>query len=973
MPDMGLASRLESPPAAEPAVGRPRNWSLFVILLSFAAIWSYSLFASRDAHFLLSYLIPPLLSFNVRSRRVILAVAAASVCSTVGEFLLTRSAATFEAQRMAAVFSVTLQIMVCYLALRQWRVLTEEQHLRARSDAELREVSSSLSALERSRRSLARRNRELALLSDIASFISRAASLPEAVGYALERVSELSRNAAILLTYDAAAERYEFLAQRGWGGAEEAALGATNWAAALSALKVDGTREQVVMARPSASTAHLLSGGRPTVYAVFPILDGDARLGLLLVGGLFGEEDLAFFGALAGQFANAMVRDRLTREARTRAERQLAFERRLMQLLAAHAPVAIAQLSPDLRYAMANPLYLALIRAQVGDPAFEVVGRSWDEVAPHDAQGASWHDEVARFIRDGLPFTAQAQVSRSRGGSLSYWDWTVWPVKDERGVTESVLLLGTEITDRMHARQQLEAALADAWTERNKLEAVIENITDAVFITDVKTGRVVRVNSAATRLLGFGERDELEQELQANPLLMEDAARESGCAEGDWLGAALGGETQSNVYRVWQRRDGTPVHVIVGASPVRGSGGGVTLAVSTAHDVTRLLEIQDELERSNRTKDVFLAMLSHELRTPLTPVLGWVSILRQQAADIEIVTQGLAVIERNARLQAQLVDDLLDLSRVTLGKVELKKRPVDLNEVVHRALETVQASVVEKRLTLALELSPQPLPVYADARRIEQVVWNLLSNAIKFTDADGHITVRTQGNGRSCQLDVTDDGIGIPADVLPSVFAPFRQADSSITRRYGGLGIGLAIAHSLVELHGGRITAESAGEGQGARFSVSLPAHTGHWAPRRTPRPSVPRAQMDGLRVLVVEDALDTRELLGFLLRSCGCEVALAMSVSEGLQLAAAQPPEIIISDIGLPDADGYEFLRRLRAHPQFAHTPVIALTGYAMESDRLRASEAGFNLHLSKPVDPDRLLTALQQWRPAASAVAGK
>lgn len=967
----GLAPR--SQPALRADSSGKKESSLFVLLaLTFVAIWVSGWLRPRDPHFLLCYLVPPLLTFNACRRRTMLGVAALSISATVVEFLLLRATGGRETEGVTAVFSVMLQSMICYLALRQWRILAEEQGRRARRDAELREVSSNLDALERSRLRLARRNRELAVLNDIAACVSRAASLAQAVGYALDRVAELYSGATALLV-GRGAQGYEFLAQRGWSEAEEARMHAADWGALLDELKIAGDRAQVI----KAGREWFARGERAAIYTVFPIVDGQQSLGVLLVGGSFGEDDLSFLAALTNQLASAMVRDRLTREARAQAERQLAVERRLTRLLTGNAPVAMAQLTPEMEYVMANPAYLTLMRAQSGDAALDLVGRRWKDFFPRDAHSPQWHDEVAHYIRHGLPFTAQAQASRSHDGGVTYWDWTVWPVKDEVGRTESVLLLGTEITDRIHARRQLEEALADAWTERNKLEAVIENITDAVFITDARTQQVVRVNSAAARLLGFEDRQELEEQLRENPLLMECAKCEAtpgsggvDCLAEEWLIPATRGETRRDVYRVWWRRDGTPVQVIVGSSPVRNSSGEVTLAVSTAHDVTRLLEIQDELERSNRTKDVFLAMLSHELRTPLTPVLGWVRILRQQLHDEQVLARGLNVIERNARLQAQLVDDLLDLSRIALGKVELRTQPTDLNEVVRRALETVQGSLDEKRLAVELDLASQPLVVSGDARRLEQIIWNLLSNAIKFSSPGGHIRIRSWVSEKLCHLEVGDDGMGIAADVLPTIFAPFRQADSSITRRHGGLGIGLAIAQSLVELHGGRIAAESAGEGTGARFTVSLPVHVARHRARAAAPATHPSARLEGLRVLVLEDSPDTRELLGLLLRSYGCEVALAADVSQGLRLAAETKPELILSDIGLPEADGYEFIQRLRDSGEFAHTPVIALTGYAMESDRQRVTEAGFDLHLSKPIDPELLLAAIHKLRARQTAV---
>lgn len=969
MTNSGLASQAASASHHHNSPAKGREILLFsALFMAFLALWGYSLFGPRDNQFLLCYLIPPLLTFNARRRVTILGVTTVSVLSTVIEYLLIRTPGSGDVQGITAVFSVMLQSLICYLALRQWRILSDEQHKRAQRDAELREISTNLDTLERSQRRLARRNRELAMLNEIASFISRAPSLDEAVSHALDRIQELnSQSTILLLGYEAKAQTYRFLAQRGWGNEDEIEkMAEVDWTQVISELRINQVRGEIVQtAQP-----RLVRGEKIASYAVFPILDGDRSLGLLLIGGVHGEDDLSFLGAMVNQLAVAIVRDQMNRETRAQAERQLAVERRLMRLLAENAPVAMAQLSPDLKYVMVNPAYLSFMRAQSGDVNLELIGQRWEECVSADVKNTKWHEEVTKYLKHGLPFTAQAQTSRSMDGQVTYWDWTVWPVKDEEGEVESVLLMGTEITASIRARQQLEEALAEAWTERNKLEAVIENITDAVFISDARTRQVVRVNSAAARLLGFEDRQALEARLHQGASRLECAqsdlspGEELMCLSEDWLIPTAHDGMQRNVYRVWHQQDNTPVQVIVGSAPVRNSSGEVALVVSTAHDVTKLLEIQDELEESNRTKDVFLAMLSHELRTPLTPVLGWVNILRQQLQDEKMLAHGLDVIERNAKLQTQLVDDLLDLSRITLGKVEVKLQPIDLNEIVRRALETVQSSLDEKRLNVELNLSTQPLIVNADARRCEQVIWNLLSNAIKFTDLGGCINIRSQLTGNICRLEVIDTGIGLSADVLKTIFAPFRQADSSITRRHGGLGIGLSIAQSLVELHGGQISAESAGEGHGARFIVTLPADTALRSPLPLRRTSSRFVRLDGLRILLVEDAADTRELLGLLLRSHGGEVMLAESVAEALQIAFQEKPDLILSDIGMPEADGYEFVRQLRSRPEFNSVPIIALTGFAMESDRRRAAEAGFNLHLSKPIDSEMLLSAIHDLR---------
>jgi PAS domain S-box-containing protein len=945
---------------------------LILLVGSFLAIWVSKWVLPPMQHFLLLYLLPPLLTFGARQRLTILFVGTLSIAATVTESLLRLKGVGMENHLLTAQFSLALQSMICYLSLRQWRILTVEQSLREQTDAELREVSSDLAELERSQRRLERRNRELAALNEIASVISRSTDMAQAFAYALERIEQLTAHEIVVaLCEDETAQQLGYFVHRGLTEAEvermrqapfrEAFCEPFIWQKAAADV-TDFSSEQHTC--PLCGSFSLLS------HVTLPITDGEKRLGVLILGSRkrreLGYEDLSFLNAVSNQLAAAITRDHLMREAQALLGRQLAFERRFTRLLTESAPVAIAHLTTDLRYVMANPIYLDLIRDCVGDPELELAGRSFTEVAPELFSDQLWQEDLARLVQQGQPFTRRAQMSVAQAkGGATYWDWTVWPVKDEEGTTESLLLMGIEMTERIRSQQQLEAALADAWTERNKLEAVIEHITDAVFIADGATKRVVRVNSAAARLLAFDDPRELEVELEKYPALIRSQLPDGTPLAADQLllMRALRGEEVRNAHIVWRRRDGTPIHVVAGVSPIRNAAGEIILVVGIAHEVTSLLQIQAELERSNHAKDLFLAMLSHELRTPLTPILGWAHIMRDHVSETAVIRQGLEAIERNARLQAQLVDDLLDMSRIITGKVELECAAKDLNEIVRHALETVQCRIDTQMLDLELDLSPEPLPVYADAVRLEQVIWNLLSNAVKFTPARGRISVSTRRVGNCCQVEVADTGIGIKPELLPVIFNRFRQADSGTTRRHGGLGIGLAIARSLVEMHGGWIEAESKGEGRGARFTVAIPLRE---TDRQLPRPARKRRassiRLDQVRVLVVEDSPDTRELLSIILQSYGAEVFLASSVPEGLKLAAEVNPEVVISDIGLPDIDGYEFVRQLRQLPSFERRPVIALTGYAMAGDRDRAFESGFDRHLPKPIEPEQLINAIHE-----------
>ncbi|HEV2762848.1 MAG TPA: response regulator, partial [Pyrinomonadaceae bacterium] len=377
----------------------------------------------------------------------------------------------------------------------------------------------------------------------------------------------------------------------------------------------------------------------------------------------------------------------------------------------------------------------------------------------------------------------------------------------------------------------------------------------------------------------------------------------------------------------------------------------------------RTLELQrvnDELVAANRAKDIFLATLSHELRTPLTPVLGWVNLLRSSKThDPAMLRQALEAIERNARLQARLVDDLLDISRVVSGKLRLEREPVDLRDVVATAVETARADADARDIALEVETPETPVVVQGSPVRLQQVAWNLLSNAVKFTPTGGRVRARLWSEGGEARVSVEDTGVGIAPEFLPHVFDRFRQADSSTTRQHGGLGLGLAIVRALTELHGGWVRAESEGQGRGARFTFGLPrAADGE---ERAEEGGETRLELSR-PVLVVEDSPEILHMLHALFTRHNCAVLAASTADEALKLAASHPPAVVVSDLSMPDADGHELLARLRELPGMKSVPAVALSGYATEEDRRRALQAGFAVHLAKPVDPDRLFAVIRQ-----------
>ena len=383
-------------------------------------------------------------------------------------------------------------------------------------------------------------------------------------------------------------------------------------------------------------------------------------------------------------------------------------------------------------------------------------------------------------------------------------------------------------------------------------------------------------------------------------------------------------------------------------------------------------EARAEAERSSQMKDEFLATLSHELRTPLSAILGWAQVLRRGGKAEADLQRGLQTIERNARAQAQLIEDLLDMSRITSGKVLLDMQTLKPEGFLDAAIETVRPAADAKNIRIEKRYQPNPGMVAGDAARLQQVVWNLLSNAIKFTPRDGQVTVELGGGDGSVVVTVHDTGSGIRPEFITHVFERFRQADASMTRRHGGLGLGLAIVKHLIEQHGGTVRAESPGEGQGSSFSFELPlAKAMTRAERRSamilgsPPPAAPDLtlrDLSGVSVLVVDDDRDARELILRILTDCHARVRIAASARDAFEALQADMPDLLISDLGMPEVDGFELLSWVRALPRDRGglLPAVALTAFARSEDRLRALEAGFSSHISKPVEPNELIEAV-------------
>ena len=387
--------------------------------------------------------------------------------------------------------------------------------------------------------------------------------------------------------------------------------------------------------------------------------------------------------------------------------------------------------------------------------------------------------------------------------------------------------------------------------------------------------------------------------------------------------------------------------------------------------LSRELAARAEAELANRTKDEFLAIVSHELRTPLNAIVGWASMLRSGSLDQGRATRAIEVIDRNAKAQAQLIEDILDVSRIVSGNLRLNPRPVHLQQVIDAAVDSIRPSADLKQIQLEMKIDPKAGPVSGDPDRLQQVIWNLLSNAVKFTPAAGKIDVRLTGANSHVEIIVSDTGQGIHPEFLPHVFDRFRQADGSKTRRHGGLGLGLAIVRNLVELHGGSVKADSDGEGKGTVFTISLPCVgvRTQLSPRQqrlsvSSTPGEGNPELHGVRILAVEDDTDSREMLEMVLRSQGAEVISVSSVQDAFQILNRPEwkPEVLVSDLGMPEEDGYDLIKKLRARP--AHDggaiPAIAITGYAGNEEGKRALQAGFQRHLTKPVNWSQLVETI-------------
>ncbi len=585
---------------------------------------------------------------------------------------------------------------------------------------------------------------------------------------------------------------------------------------------------------------------------------------------------------------------------------------------------------------------------------------------------------LSRVVVRALTSAAGAARSLARGEPLALQPSPIIEAEElSSALVESASILDERLQQRDKALAAERTAHAASEQDQARLTVTLRSIGDGVITTD-PAGHVNLINPVAQLLTGWDEASAQGRPIdEVFNIVSEDRHQRVEnpvrrvFREGRIVG--LGNHT------LLIARDGREFPIEDSAAPIRAPDGGLIGIVLVFRDATERRETERrraellqqeqaarrEAEAVSRSKDEFVATVSHELRTPLNAIFGWVRLLRTGKLDEAKHAHALEVVERNTRAQAQLIEDLLDMSRVVTGHLRLDMRRVDLASVARTAVEAVKPSAESKDLSLTLDLPPNLGPITGDPDRLQQIIWNLLTNSVKFTPEGGRIRVLLRVEGSDAVLQVSDTGVGISAELLPHVFERFRQGVSSASRTHGGLGIGLALVRHLTEMHGGTVVAASDGEDRGATFTVRFPM-LGPRAvlDREALSPRDTGALLDGenhvlagLNILVVDDDEDARDLVTVTLRQAGAQVKSAASAREALESLGADVPHVLVSDIAMPNGTGYELVQQIRTTPRWAQLPAIALTAYDRPEDRERSLKAGFDFHVGKPVDPEYLI----------------
>jgi PAS domain S-box-containing protein len=610
-----------------------------------------------------------------------------------------------------------------------------------------------------------------------------------------------------------------------------------------------------------------------------------------------------------------------------------------------------------------------------GYRADEIIGSHFSRFYPPDALARDLPAQELRQASEHGSFEDEGWRVR-KDGSMFWANVVITAMRDDRGELVGYAKVTRDLTHRRNHEEALRLS-----EERFRL--LVEGVSDsAIFMLDVN-GHVASWNVGAQRIKGYAADEIIGKHFSV--FYPRDVV-DSGWTEHELREAAATGRFIDTGWRV--RKDGSTFWAHVTITAMRDDTGRLLGFAKVTRDLTERKRVEaiemanlerEEIldaernarmtaQRATRLKDEFLSTLSHELRTPLSAILGWTQVLlKGQAPSAADQRRAIEVIDRNARAQVQLIEDLLDLSRIMTGKLRLDLRQVAILDVVQAAIDSASPAAAAKEIRLVSLLDPASAIVNGDAGRLQQVVWNLLTNAIKFTPRGGQVQVVLQRVNSHIELSVSDTGIGIPAGFLPQVFERFSQRDGSSTRAHGGLGLGLAICRQLVELHGGTIRAASPGEGLGATFSVDLPVSImqveserarAHPTAELADGDALAMPRLDGVHVFIVDDEPDARELLERMLADQGATVTAFESADAALTAIATSRPAILISDVGMPGTDGYQMMRTLRAgEPRDSRIPALALTAFARAEDRKRALVAGFQAHLAKPFDVAELV----------------
>ncbi|MGA9997950.1 MAG: ATP-binding protein [Pyrinomonadaceae bacterium] len=585
------------------------------------------------------------------------------------------------------------------------------------------------------------------------------------------------------------------------------------------------------------------------------------------------------------------------------------------------------------------------------------------------------------FIEPNSPALINRQTNFSLVIFIAVGSFICWLSSSLRSEQMRASLLAEEHKEAGEANAQL---LSEIENERARLNAIVKSVPGVVWEAwgqpDEASQRMNFVSDYVEKMLGYS----VEEWLQT-PNFWLTIVHEDDKEQAAQVAAATftSGEKGTNQFR-WVTKDGRVLWVEAQSVAICDEQGkpigmrGVTIDIDEKkrgeQERNQLIEKERaariEAEESNQIKDEFLATVSHELRTPLTAILGWILLLRTGKLDAESAAQALSVIERNARSQQQIIEDLLDVSRIVSGKLRLNVRECELVSVVEAAVDAVRLAAEARQIELRTSVDPSQHLVLGDPDRLQQVVWNILSNAVKFTPQGGRVNVQLTQEHSHAQIKVSDTGPGIKPDFKPFIFERFRQGDSSTTRLHGGLGLGLAIVRHLVELHGGTVSVENDDAGHGAVFTVSIPL-----VQRVSESDAAIAAELaegeravecppllNDIRVLLVDDDADTLAMLDRLIAQCGAEIITARSAAEALNIIESSKVDVLVSDIGMPEEDGYTLIRKVREMEQErgGRLPAVALTAYAMAEDRLRALSSGFQAHVSKPIEPNELLMVL-------------